>query len=125
MKRATTKDANKFIVEYEQLFADEEGKEPLKETLHVHQLRPPAPREKEREFVFGEDVDAYYNDGWWEGTITGVKDGKFSVYFRSSKEQIEFEKEDLRLHREWIDGAWKPPLVGEEDNEVCFYGFFG
>lgn len=117
IKRALSKDPTKFLVEYTHLYADEGGKEPLRESLHVGQLRPAAPREKEREFKFGEEVDAYYNEGWWEGTITGVKDGRFAVYFRSSKEQIEFCKEDLRLHREWLGGEWKPPLEEEEDGE--------
>ncbi|KAH7521055.1 hypothetical protein ACOSP7_008788 [Xanthoceras sorbifolium] len=117
VRRASSKDPTKFLVEYAHLFADEEGTVPLREILDVCQLRPVAPKEKVREFKFGEEVDAFYNDGWWEGTITDVKDGKFAVYFRSSKEQIEFGEEDLRLHREWIGGVWKPPFEEEEDNE--------
>ncbi|KAK3199289.1 hypothetical protein Dsin_022704 [Dipteronia sinensis] len=118
VRRVSSKDPTKFWVEYSNLFSDEAGNDPLQEILNANQLRPTAPREKEREFKFGEEVDAFYNDGWWEGTITDVKnDGKFSVYFRSSKEQIEFGKEDLRLHREWICGEWKPPLEVEEEED--------
>ncbi|KDO81633.1 hypothetical protein CISIN_1g019553mg [Citrus sinensis] len=36
--------------------------------------------------------------------------------FKNSKEQIKFAAEDLRLHREWIKGEWKPPL--EDDTET-------
>jgi hypothetical protein len=53
------------------------------------------------------------------------------VFFRSTKEQIEFGEEDLRLHREWVNGAWKPTLEGEEEeevkekeNEVFFFSLF-
>ncbi|KAL9355958.1 hypothetical protein Peur_049211 [Populus x canadensis] len=109
---------SKFIVEYDKLFEDEEGTKPLQETVNEFQIRPIAPREKKREFKFSEEVDAFHNDGWWEGVITEVnEDGKFAVFFRSTKEQIEFGEEDLRLHREWVNGAWKPTLEGEEEEE--------
>ncbi|KAJ6359615.1 hypothetical protein OIU77_003761 [Salix suchowensis] len=105
----------KFTVQYEKLFEDEEGTKPLQETVNEFQIRPIAPREKKREFKFSEEVDAFHNDGWWEGVITEVNEnGKFAVFFRSTKEQIEFVEEDLRLHREWVNGEWKPQLEGEE-----------
>ncbi|KAJ6973927.1 hypothetical protein NC653_030078 [Populus alba x Populus x berolinensis] len=105
-----------FTVRYEKLFEDEEGTKPLQETVNEFQIRPIAPREKKREFKFSEEVDAFHNDGWWEGVITEVNEnGKFAVFFRSTKEQIEFVEEDLRLHREWVNGEWKPPLEGEEE----------
>uniref|UniRef100_A0A3N7FYJ9 Agenet domain-containing protein n=1 Tax=Populus trichocarpa TaxID=3694 RepID=A0A3N7FYJ9_POPTR len=105
-----------FTVRYEKLFEDEEGTKPLQETVNEFQIRPIAPREKKREFKFSEEVDAFHNDGWWEGVITEVNEnGKFAVFFRSTKEQIEFVEEDLRLHREWVNGEWKPPLDGEEE----------
>ncbi|EOA40166.1 hypothetical protein CARUB_v10008882mg [Capsella rubella] len=116
---------DKCQVEYTTLFFDKEGTKPLKEVVDMSQLRPPAPpmseREKKRVIAIGEEVDAFYNDGWWEGDVTEVLgDGKFSVFFRSSKEQIQFKKDQLRFHREWVDGAWKPPLEeaeGEESEE--------
>ncbi|CAK7340512.1 unnamed protein product [Dovyalis caffra] len=108
----------KFTVQYDKMFEDEEGKKPLKETVNEFQIRPIAPREKKREFKLSEEVDAYHNDGWWEGVITEVNEnGKFAVFFRSTKEQIEFVEEDLRLHREWVNGEWKPPMEREEENE--------
>ncbi|XP_050223492.1 protein MAIN-LIKE 1-like [Mercurialis annua] len=115
IRRATTKDPNKFLVEYETLFSDDGGKNPLKEIYDVAQLRPLAPRENHRKFRFGEKVDAYHSDGWWEGSITEEReDGRFAVYFKGSKEQIVFGSEVLRLHREWVDGEWKPPLEVED-----------
>lgn len=130
IRRASKKDPAKYLIEYTHLFSDEAGTKPLREIIDLGQLRPVAPREKKREFKFSEEVDAFYNDGWWEGAITGASDGKFKVYFRSSKEQIEFSKEDLRLHREWLGGdKWKPPLEEEEaeeeeeENGVRFFCF--
>ncbi|KDP23367.1 hypothetical protein JCGZ_23200 [Jatropha curcas] len=119
VRRASSKNGNKYLVQYEKLFSDESGKKPLRETLDCVQLRPAAPREKKRKFKFGEKVDAYHNDGWWEGSITSEReDGRFAVFFRGTREQIVFEEEDLRLHREWVDGEWEPPLKEvQEENE--------
>lgn len=120
IRRCTSKkNQNKFLVEYKTIMADEKGTKPLREMLDLHQLRPLAPRETDREFKFGEEVDAYHNDGWWEGSITEeLGNGRFAVYFRASKEQIEFGKEDLRLHREWVNEKWVPPLEEPSEEQV-------
>ncbi|KAF2307317.1 hypothetical protein GH714_026323 [Hevea brasiliensis] len=120
IRRASTKNPNKYLVQYEKLFNDKAGKKPLREILDLVQLRPVAPREKQRKFKFGEKVDAYHNDGWWEGSITEeCEDGRFAVFFRGTREQIVFGEEDLRLHREWDNGEWQPSLerVQEEKQE--------
>ncbi|XP_019058448.1 PREDICTED: DUF724 domain-containing protein 1-like [Tarenaya hassleriana] len=117
VRQFSDKNPAKYQVEYTTLFSDKEGKKRLREIVELGQIRPPPPREKERDFAVEEEVDAHYNDGWWEGHVTEVLgDGEFNVFFRSSREQIRFRKDDIRLHREWVDGAWMPPL--EEDEEV-------
>ncbi|XP_071705462.1 protein AGENET DOMAIN (AGD)-CONTAINING P1 [Rutidosis leptorrhynchoides] len=110
-----------IIVEYKTLMADESGTKPLRETLDVVQLRPVPPREKrDREFKFSEEVDAYYSDGWWEGVVTGVLPGdRYSVFFRATREQLEFGQSELRVHREWVYGKWVPPLEQEEEPSNC------
>ncbi|KAK7269449.1 hypothetical protein RIF29_22175 [Crotalaria pallida] len=107
---------DRVVIEYDSLMANESGSKPLREVLKLHQLRPLPPVETGREFKFGDEVDAYHNDGWWEGHITQeCGDGRFAVYFRVSREQIEFGKEELRLHREWFDQKWVPPLEEEQE----------
>ena len=59
--------SKQVLVQYRALMADEAGKTPLQETLDVVQLRPPPPREAHPRFEFSQEVDARYNDGWWEG----------------------------------------------------------
>nr|XP_043639267.1 protein AGENET DOMAIN (AGD)-CONTAINING P1 [Erigeron canadensis] len=107
---------NLMIVEYKTLMADESGTKPLRETLDVIQLRPLPPRDKgDRDFKFSEEVDAYYNDGWWEGVVTAVLPGdRYSVFFRATREQLEFGKSELRIHREWVYGEWVPPVEDEQ-----------
>lgn len=107
------------MVEYDNLMEDEAGTKRLKESLKLHQLRPVLPTETNRVFKFGDEVDAYHNDGWWEGHITEeLEDGRFAVYFRVSKEQIVFNKEELRLHREWMHEKWVPPFPQQDDSDI-------
>ncbi|MBA0827135.1 hypothetical protein Goarm_011933 [Gossypium armourianum] len=110
-------------------FRDEAGEKALRETFHAFDIGPPAPRETTRKFKFGEEVDAFHNDGWWEGEITKeLENGNFHVYFKRSKEQLEFREDKLRLHRERLNGSWLPPLEEAEQvqevNSIVSLGFF-
>jgi hypothetical protein len=40
--------------------------------------------------------------------------GRLGVFFRASREHIGFQKEDLRLHRDWVHGKWVPPFEQDE-----------
>ncbi|XP_019452284.1 PREDICTED: DUF724 domain-containing protein 6-like isoform X1 [Lupinus angustifolius] len=109
---------NRFLIEYDNLMEDDSGSKRLREVLNLHQLRPILPTETGREFKFGDEVDAYHNDGWWEGHITEeCGDGRFAVYFRVSREQIVFQKEELRLHREWFHEVWVPPFEQQQQQQ--------
>ncbi|KAL6968669.1 E2 ubiquitin-conjugating enzyme [Sarracenia purpurea var. burkii] len=109
--RTVSKKNNKIFVEFHNLKADDRGRKPLREFVNIILVRPVPPREPRRSFKLSEEVDAFHNDGWWEGIVTAVlDDSRFSVFFRSSREQIDFRDSDLRLHREWVYGNWVPPL---------------
>ncbi|CAA0824926.1 agenet domain-containing protein [Striga hermonthica] len=85
--------------------------EPLRESVRLILVRPVPPRESRRSFRVSEDVDAFHNDGWWEGVVVAVLgEDRYSIFFRSSREQIDFHESQLRLHREWVHGEWVPPL---------------
>ncbi|XP_015874984.3 protein AGENET DOMAIN (AGD)-CONTAINING P1 [Ziziphus jujuba] len=103
----------KFLVEYTTLEAQNDDGERLREEVELVLLRPLPPRERNYAFSFGDNVDAFFGGGWWEGAITEILDGskKFGVYFRFAKQQFEFGKSCLRLHREWVKGNWVPPLL--------------
>ncbi|CAJ1977863.1 unnamed protein product [Sphenostylis stenocarpa] len=109
--------SDRFLVEYDNLMADENSSKPLREILGIRHLRPILPSETGQVFKFGDEVDAFYNDGWWEGHITKeLEDDKFAVYFRASKEQLVFPKEKLRIHREWFDYKWVPPFQPQQQD---------
>ncbi|KAK3034641.1 hypothetical protein RJ639_033596 [Escallonia herrerae] len=112
--RAASRRTGKILLEFHNLMSDGEGRKRLKEFVQVVLVRPVPPREAHRAFAVSEEVDAYHNDGWWEGVVISVLEGsRYSVYFRCSREQMDFAGSDLRLHREWVHGNWVPPL--EED----------
>ncbi|XP_068663868.1 protein AGENET DOMAIN (AGD)-CONTAINING P1 [Aristolochia californica] len=97
---------NNFLVEYHTLRTDDETRL-LREKIHSHHIRPPPPAIKVEKFCILEEVDAFYNDGWWVGVISKVLKGlKYIVYFRQTMEELEFRHSDLRLHQDWINGRW-------------------
>lgn len=121
INRSKTKEKNKVFVEYKTLMSDQDETKFLREKVDIIQLRPPAPRETWRtRFSLGEEVDAYYYDGWWEGVITRIdqESGKYWVYFRGTREELGFEATELRVHREWVNGEWVPPLEKEDEGKV-------
>ncbi|PRQ60646.1 putative Agenet-like domain-containing protein [Rosa chinensis] len=116
---AASADRAKFTVEYDRfktkLYRNVTGKRSLRDEFHVALLRPPQPREEGYAFKRNDAVDAFMAGGWWEGVITEELGGaRFEVFFRFVKQRVEFEADELRLHREWVRGAWVPPLREEE-----------
>ncbi|XP_030514999.2 protein AGENET DOMAIN (AGD)-CONTAINING P1-like [Rhodamnia argentea] len=111
---------NAFLIEYKTLIATcDAGRpsRPHREEVSVGLLRPNPPAEMGRSFHLGDVVDAFLNGGWWEGSITKeLKGSRYMVYFRCVKQQYRFDAAELRLHREWVNGNWVPPLEAEEED---------
>lgn len=111
--RKISRNSHKILVEYHNLMTDDAGSKPLREFVDAILIRPIPPREPHRIFSLMEEVDAFHNDGWWEGVVTKLLEPSnyYSVFFRCSREQIDFCSSDLRLHREWVPpNFWFPPL---------------
>ncbi|RDY07369.1 DUF724 domain-containing protein 6, partial [Mucuna pruriens] len=103
---------DRFYLEYNDLITNEHSRNPLREVVCLHQLRPLPPPETHREFKSGDKVDAFHNDGWWEGHVTKyLGNGRFAVYFRISDENMVFPKEQLRAHCQWINHNWVFPII--------------
>ncbi|KAL2483431.1 Plant Tudor-like protein [Forsythia ovata] len=97
-----------YIVQYLTLLKDDMSG-PLREVVTAAEVRPPPPEIPATGFNLYDLVDAFDNDGWWVGKITGRIGSKFCVYFDSTKDEIAYEFERLRVHQDWIDGKWVLP----------------
>lgn len=98
---------DKYMIEYQTLRTEDEAKL-LKEKANISDVRPAPPKiQRVDRFKMLEEVDAWYNDGWWMGHISKILDGfKYLVYFWTTNEEIEFHHFKLRPRQEWIFGKW-------------------
>ncbi|XP_051127915.1 protein AGENET DOMAIN (AGD)-CONTAINING P1 [Andrographis paniculata] len=96
-----------YLVEYQTLKTEDESKQ-LQEKAFASHIRPCPPKILHIDrFKMLENVDAWYNDGWWVGLVSKVVDGlKYAVYFWTTNEEIMFEHFSLRPHQQWIGGKW-------------------
>ncbi|GER51770.1 agenet domain-containing protein [Striga asiatica] len=99
--------SDKYLVEYQTLRTEDET-QLLKENAHASYIRPCPPKIMRLDrFKMLEEVDAWYNDGWWVGLVLNVLDGlKYAVYFWTTDEELTFDHSNLRPHQEWIGGKW-------------------
>ncbi|KAK7255955.1 hypothetical protein RIF29_29401 [Crotalaria pallida] len=92
--------------EVENLLEDDESKT-LTETVYLKELRPVPPRIRTTQFSLHQKVDAFDNDGWWVGEITGRNGNGYHVYFASSNnEENVYPRDKIRVHHEWVNGEW-------------------
>ncbi|KAI3928583.1 hypothetical protein MKW98_024184 [Papaver atlanticum] len=58
----------------------------------------------------GAPVDAWWNDGWWEGVVTDTKycgdHNTLQVYFPGENLLSTFKRSNLRSSRDWIGNQW-------------------
>lgn len=102
----TTK-KGKYLIEYQNLRNDDDTKF-LREEVDRRHIRPyPPDIGLIDRFELHEEIDALYNDGWWVGVISKVlKNDRYSIYFRTTQEDLKFKHSDLRVHQEWRNGKW-------------------
>ncbi|ONI04227.1 hypothetical protein PRUPE_6G310200 [Prunus persica] len=97
---------DKFLIEYQSLRTEDDSAF-LREEIDTLHIRPCPPEIVVDHFSLLQEVDGYYNDGWWVGVISKVLRGsRYIVYFRGTYEEIEFQHSELRLHQDWIGGKW-------------------
>ncbi|XP_021825002.1 DUF724 domain-containing protein 3-like [Prunus avium] len=97
---------DKFLIEYQSLRTEDDSAF-LREEIDTLHIRPCPPETVVDHFSLLQEVDGYYNDGWWVGVISKVLRGsRYIVYFRGTYEEIEFQHSELRLHQDWIGGKW-------------------
>ncbi|XP_050154452.1 protein AGENET DOMAIN (AGD)-CONTAINING P1-like isoform X3 [Malus sylvestris] len=98
---------DKFFIRYKTIKTDD-NKELLTEEVDAKHIRPRPPKVVAAEsFSLTEDVDAFYNDGWWEGVIRKVLPGRrYKVYFKGTDDELMFQHSDLRPRQDWMDRTW-------------------
>ncbi|CAL9231337.1 unnamed protein product, partial [Arabidopsis halleri] len=79
---------------------------PLNEIRDKVLIRPIPPKKVQAciDLEIGSIVDADYKDAWWAGFVVKViDDDKFWVCFDSPPDIIQFDRNHLRPHLEWVD----------------------
>ncbi|GJY45303.1 agenet domain-containing protein [Tanacetum coccineum] len=95
-----------FQVEYQQPGSGDEAVL-HKATVNFWHIRPSPPHLRDTDFGLDDEVDAYYDYGWWCGVITQeLPRNRYSVFFEHSNKEREFICSKLRPHLEWEDGKW-------------------
>ncbi|WRX23373.1 Agenet-like domain - like 7 [Theobroma cacao] len=98
-----------YKVQYKDLVEEEDHSRPLVEIVTADEVRPLAPKQTggaTRFFSYLQRVNAFDNDGWWVGRITGRQGLKYWVYFPTTGDDIAYPVSQLRNNVEWCDGNW-------------------
>uniref|UniRef100_J3N7N2 Agenet domain-containing protein n=1 Tax=Oryza brachyantha TaxID=4533 RepID=J3N7N2_ORYBR len=69
-------------------------------------------------------VEAFHNEGWWSGVVTGLplpldvepRRRVYAVAFPTSREVMEFEQAALRPHRVFRRGRWVPAADADDES---------
>ncbi|KAL4577829.1 hypothetical protein LXL04_013943 [Taraxacum kok-saghyz] len=94
-----------YIIQYRTLLNDD-GFGPVREIVPADQIQPVPPEVPASGYSRGDVVDAYEKDGWWIGKISGKIGSNYVVYFKNTNEEIAYPSGLLRIHQDWINGAW-------------------
>ncbi|CAN8255296.1 unnamed protein product, partial [Cochlearia groenlandica] len=109
LENPTNSDPKKLLIRYNTLFI-ENGLSLLTEYTEHRFIRPAPPKDQNITIEEGLVVDAYLNDGWWTGFVIKKleeeEEDTFLVYFNHPPDLIQFHRENLRSHYDWIDSKW-------------------
>ncbi|CAI0626160.1 unnamed protein product [Linum tenue] len=111
---------NKYLVQYLNLL-NEEQTASLREVVSAGNVRPYPPETQSGNcYKFLDKVDAWYNEGWWEGVVLRVdeRSNKYMVFFPFTKDNVYFEASSLRPHMEWVNGKWVKEKSAKVNHEV-------
>ncbi|MBA0631373.1 hypothetical protein Godav_000252 [Gossypium davidsonii] len=112
MERATSTNDKRYVVQFTDLYQDKNSGTKLSKKYNSVDILPLPPPQPPRKFKVGDIVEAYFDDGWYEGKIDQVLDDKY--IFRMSSMFLLFGVKQLRLRRTWLNGNWVPPLDESE-----------
>lgn len=107
-----------FVVKYKDLLEGNNQTQLLVETVRCNEVRPVPPQIESTGFRYLDQVDAFDNDGWWVGKISGRKGSDYFVYFETTGDEIAYPLSRLRSHLDWVKGKWVSP---KNNNKVLFF----
>ncbi|OEL29364.1 hypothetical protein BAE44_0009616 [Dichanthelium oligosanthes] len=102
-----------YEVVFSTLFARRRGPW-LREVVAAADVRPrPPPTPPGREIKLFDLVEAYNNDGWWPGVVSGIRpkrrrkqEARYAVSFPLFREVLELSASLVRPRREFVCGRW-------------------
>eukprot|EP00252_Welwitschia_mirabilis_P006764 TRINITY_DN1766_c0_g1_i1.p1 TRINITY_DN1766_c0_g1~~TRINITY_DN1766_c0_g1_i1.p1 ORF type:complete len:802 (+),score=145.26 TRINITY_DN1766_c0_g1_i1:276-2681(+) len=73
-------------------------------------IRPsPPPEDCSSSFEIGSFVDAWLNDGWWEGVVVMTKEPfGMQIFFPGENFYLTLQRSKLRHSKEWVQNQWLP-----------------
>ncbi|CAE6242413.1 unnamed protein product [Arabidopsis arenosa] len=91
-------------------------------------IRPAPPDAKTSYFdlTIGEAVDAWWNDGWWEGVVIATgKQGaeELKIYIPGENLCLTVLRKDIRISRDWVGDSWvdidpKPEILAIVSSDI-------
>ncbi|KAF2538743.1 hypothetical protein F2Q68_00021783 [Brassica cretica] len=71
-------------------------------------IRPAPPDAKPADFdpTIGEAVDAWWNDGWWEGVVIATDKPDLQIYIPGENLCLTVQRKDIRISRDWVGDCW-------------------
>ncbi|KAJ3691038.1 hypothetical protein LUZ61_020202 [Rhynchospora tenuis] len=118
----------KYKVQYVEFVLEEGSEEKLVEDVLAKDVRPRAPRRfssygpsfsipnneyEDPDIRLHDLVEAFHNDGWWHGVISGLRSpntGLYTVSFPNSREVFQFKPTDIRPQLTFANSLWSPVL---------------
>ncbi|KAL4654430.1 hypothetical protein ACB092_01G377600 [Castanea dentata] len=94
-----------YAVQYKNLVTEDKS-HPLIEIVSADEVRPLPPKVSATWFASFDVVDAFDNDGWWVGKVSGRQGFDYFVFFDTYGVEIPYPTSRLRPHFEWVNGKW-------------------
>ncbi|RDX75904.1 DUF724 domain-containing protein 3, partial [Mucuna pruriens] len=97
---------DRFQVEYRDLKTND-GTQLLNEEIDARLIRHCPPKVPfASSFKQFQEVDAWYNDGWWEAVVLEVLNNRECLVSFIHNDVLKFENSKLRPHQGCLDGKW-------------------
>ncbi|KAJ3691037.1 hypothetical protein LUZ61_020201 [Rhynchospora tenuis] len=127
---------SKYKIQYLEFLRDDGSGEKLVEDVLAKNVRPRAPRrftshgpsfslpsneDEDPNIEIHDLVEAFHNDGWWYGVVSGLRNpdtGLYTVSFPNSRDVFQFKPADIRTQSTFAKGKWFRVLKVQQNTET-------